>query len=157
MFRCIPRSYRVRASNQHRELYPIVLPVVDCDFSQFSVVPPSDLHPSVEESMVGEQLKMLSYADYALAIGIHSTDATGAKAMDSADCACEAIQVGSINSLELEAVLVALHEFSRHLCQVVLLILSDNTMTVSYLTKQGGLIQLYPAASHGRSSSWPRV
>ena len=44
----------------------------------------------------------------------------------------------SINSLELEAVLLALHNFSRQLCQVVLLILSDNTMTVSCLTKQGG-------------------
>ena len=36
----------------------------------------------------------------------------------------------SINSLELEAVLLALHEFSRHLLQDVLLVLSDNTMTV---------------------------
>ncbi len=43
-----------------------------------------------------------------------------------------------INSLELEAVLVALHEFSGHLLQVVQLVLSDNTMAVSYLTKHGG-------------------
>ncbi len=47
-----------------------------------------------EESMVGEQLKMLSYADYALAVGLRSTDATGAEAADSADRAREAIQVG---------------------------------------------------------------
>ena len=40
--------------------------------------------------------------------------------------------------LELIAVLLALHEFSGHPHQVVLLILSDNTTTVSYLTKQGG-------------------
>ncbi len=44
--------------------------------------------------MVGEQLKMLSHGDYVLAIGLHSTDATGMEAMDTADCACKAIQVG---------------------------------------------------------------
>ena len=44
--------------------------------------------------MVGEQLKMLSYADYTLAVGLRSADATGAKATDSADRAREAIQVG---------------------------------------------------------------
>ena len=43
----------------------------------------------------------------------------------------------SINSLKLDAVLLALHEISGHR-QVVLLILWDNTMTVSYLTKEGG-------------------
>ena len=44
--------------------------------------------------MVGEQLKMLSYVDYALAMGHRSSDATGAEAEDKADHACEAIQVG---------------------------------------------------------------
>ncbi len=44
--------------------------------------------------MVGEQLKMLSYADYALAMGLRSMDAIGAEPADSADCAHEAIQVG---------------------------------------------------------------
>ncbi len=72
----------------------MVPPVVDHDFSQFSALPASDLRPTVEESMVGEQLKMLSYADYALAVGLRSTDATGAEAADSVDQACEAIQVG---------------------------------------------------------------
>ncbi len=43
--------------------------------------------------MVGEHLKMLSYADYAWAVGLRSTDATGAEAVASADRAHEAIQV----------------------------------------------------------------
>ncbi len=94
MFGCNPRSYRVRASKEHRESYLVVSPVVDRDYSQFSALPMSDLRPAVEESMVGEQLKMLSYADYALAVGLRSADATGAKAADSADRAREAIQVG---------------------------------------------------------------
>ncbi len=37
---------------------------------------------------------MLSYADYALAVGLRSMDATGAEAVDSANHAREAIQVG---------------------------------------------------------------
>ncbi len=44
----------------------------------------------------------------------------------------------SINSLELEAVLLAIHEFAGHLSQTVVMVLSDNTTTVSYLAKQGG-------------------
>ena len=48
-----------------------------------------------------------------------------------------------INSLELEAILLALREFSEHLHQVVLLILSDNNMIV-YLTKQGGTHSALP-------------
>ena len=71
IFGCNPQSYRVRASKQHRELYFVVLPVVDHDFAQFSMLPSSDLRPSMEESMVGEKLKVLSYADYALAVGLH--------------------------------------------------------------------------------------
>ena len=35
-----------------------------------------DLHPTVEESMVREQLRMLSYVDYVLAIGLRAADAT---------------------------------------------------------------------------------
>ena len=46
----------------------------------------------------------------------------------------------SINSLELEAVLLALHEFSRHLRQVILLILSDNLSS-----QQGGGLLLRPS------------
>ena len=53
----------------------MVPPVVDCDFAQYSSLPSFDLHPSVEESMIGEQVKMLSYADCALAVGRHSADA----------------------------------------------------------------------------------
>ena len=63
---------------------------MDHDFLQFALLPPSDLHPTVKELMVGEQLKMLSYADYALAVGLHSTDAMGAGAGDSADLMSEA-------------------------------------------------------------------
>ena len=76
---------------EHRDSYLVGPSVVDCDFSQFSALPASDLHPTVEESKVGGQLTMLSYA---LAVGLCSADATGAKAADSADHACEAIQVG---------------------------------------------------------------
>ncbi len=57
----------------------------------------------------------------------------------------------------LALVRLSLKHVKRHLHQVVLLIPSDNTMTVSYLTKQRGLIWLCCAALHGRSSSWPRV
>ena len=77
----------------------MVPPVVDRDYSQFLALPTSDLRPSVEESMVGEKLKMLSYADYALAVGLHSLDATGAEATDSADRARESIQV-SLHAIE---------------------------------------------------------
>ncbi len=63
----------------------MVLPVVERDYSQFSALPTSDLRLTVEESMVGEQLKMLSYADYALAVDLRSVDATGGEAADSAD------------------------------------------------------------------------
>ena len=44
--------------------------------------------------MVGEQLKMLSYTDFMLAMGLHSADATGKEAEDIVDWACEVIQVG---------------------------------------------------------------
>ena len=44
--------------------------------------------------MVGEQMKMLSYVEYTLAIGLHIVDGLGAKAADSADRAPEAIEVG---------------------------------------------------------------
>ena len=57
----------------------MVPPVVDCDFSQFSLLPPLDLHPIplVEEIMVDELLKMHSYVDHTLSVGLHSADATG--------------------------------------------------------------------------------
>ena len=92
MFWCIPQSYRVQALKGHRESYLVVLPVVDHDISQVSVLPVSDLHPTVEELIVGQQLRM-SYTDYALAVGLHSMDATGTEAADSADRMHEAIQV----------------------------------------------------------------
>ena len=101
MFGYNPRSYRVRATKEHRESYLVVPPVVDHDFSQFSALPTSDLLPTVEELMVGEQLKMLSYTDYALAVALHSAHATGAEAADSADRVREAIQVGLHAILEL--------------------------------------------------------
>ena len=37
---------------------------------------------------------MLSYADYALAVGLRCADATGAEAVDLADHALDAMQVG---------------------------------------------------------------
>ena len=49
----------------------MVLPVVDRDFSQFSAMLLSELHPCPKDSMVGEQLKMLFYTDFALAVGLH--------------------------------------------------------------------------------------
>ena len=70
-----------------------MLPVADQDFSQFSVLPPSDLLPTVDELMVGEHLKMLSYTVYALAVGLRSTDAMGAEAAGTVDHAHEPIQV----------------------------------------------------------------
>ena len=54
MFGCNPQSCRVRASKEQWESYLVVPPVVDS--SQFSAFPTSDLRPTVEESMVGEQL-----------------------------------------------------------------------------------------------------
>ena len=36
--------------------------------------------------MVGEQLKMLSYMDYALGVGLRTVDATGAEAADRWAC-----------------------------------------------------------------------
>ena len=75
----------------------MVLPVVDHAFSQFSSFPPSDLRPTVEESMVLEQVRMLSYTDYSLAVGLVglcSADTTSTKAADTADYAREAFQVG---------------------------------------------------------------
>ncbi len=75
MFGSNSQSYRVWASKQQRESYLVVPSVADRVFSQFSALPPSDLRPTGEESMVGERLKMLSYVDYALAIGLHSVDA----------------------------------------------------------------------------------
>ena len=42
--------------------------------------------------MVGEQV--LSCVDYALAVGLHSADATGMEAADTSNRTCEAIQVG---------------------------------------------------------------
>ena len=51
-----------------------------------SSAPPLALCLTLEESIVGEQLKMLSYVDYALAVRLHSV-------ADSVDCFCEAIQV----------------------------------------------------------------
>ena len=45
---------------------------------------------------------MLSCADYVLTIGLYSVDATGTKAADSADCMCEAFQVG-LRAMELVA------------------------------------------------------
>ncbi len=80
----------------------MVPPVVDHDFAQFSSLPLSDLRPSMEESMVGEQLKMLMYADCALAVGLQSTDATGSEAMDTADRKCKAIQVGLLACIALK-------------------------------------------------------
>ena len=47
--------------------------------------------PTGEESMVREHLKILSYVDYALAIGLRSADATGSEAVDSVDHVHEAI------------------------------------------------------------------
>ena len=93
MFGCNLQSYRVWALKQHQESYLVVPLVANCDFSQFSVLSPSDLLPTVEESIVGEQLKMLSYLDYALAVGLCSADATSAKAADFVDSTCEDIQV----------------------------------------------------------------
>ncbi len=81
-------------TSAHSLSYFVMPPVVHCDFSQFSVLPPADLHPTVEESMVGEQLNMLSYVDYMLAVGLRSANTMGAKAADSADHTHEAIQVG---------------------------------------------------------------
>ncbi len=59
---------------------------------QLSALPPSDLSPTVEELMVGEQLKM-RIMRWPLAFD-RSADTTGAKAADSADHVCEAIQMG---------------------------------------------------------------
>ena len=44
----------------------------------------------------------------------------------------------SIKSFKLETVLLTHQELSCHLHQVVLLVLSGNTMSVSYLTEQEG-------------------
>ena len=60
------------ALNYHQESYLVVPPVVDRNFSQFSTLPASDFSPPDEESMGGEQLKMLSYGEYALAVRLHS-------------------------------------------------------------------------------------
>ena len=43
---------------EHRESYLMVPPVVDHDFSQFLVLFASDLCPTVEKLVVGEQQKM---------------------------------------------------------------------------------------------------
>ena len=43
--------------------------------------------------MVGKQLRMLSFMDYALAVGFRSADATGTEAVDSAGHTHEAILV----------------------------------------------------------------
>ncbi len=51
--------------------------------------------------------------------------------------------------LKLEAVLLALNKFSCHLHQVVLLVLSDNTTIVSYLTSRGGGDSLASALQPG--------
>ena len=51
----------------------------------------------------------------------------------------------SINSLELEAVLFALEKWSTALSGQVLMVLSDNTSTVSYLKKQGDTHSLFLA------------
>ena len=61
----------------------------------------------------------------------------------------------SIISLELESVLLALHNLAGHLHQVVPLVLSDNTMTVSYLTHSALLCgQLWEI---GRFPSWHKA
>ena len=38
--------------------------MVDQDFAQFFSIPPFDLGPTVEVSLVGEHLKLLFYTDY---------------------------------------------------------------------------------------------
>ena len=57
--------------------------MADDDFGQLSALPQLKFWPSAEESMVGEQLKMLSYADFALAVGLCSADPTGDEATDT--------------------------------------------------------------------------
>ncbi len=86
MFGYDPQSYRVWALKQHWESYLVVPPVGDHDFPQFSSLSPFDLHPTVKASMVNYQLKMLSYMDYTLAVGLRSIYAIGTDATDSAAC-----------------------------------------------------------------------
>ena len=62
----------------------MVLPEVDQDFWLICALSPLELQPSAEESMVGEQVKMLSYEDYTIGVGLRSMDATGA-VTDTAD------------------------------------------------------------------------
>ena len=111
-------------------VYHIMPTVGDHNFSQFSVLPPSDLHPTVEESMIGEHLKMLSYADYALAVGLRSANASGAKAADSADCMLESVQVG-LRAIEHTAGIAlkvcANLELARHDKPLASLSLDSNT------------------------------
>ena len=99
--RCLSVTHRATGSGIQTNIgsHLMVPPVADHNFFQVSMLPPSDLHPTVEESMVGEQVKMLSYKDYALAVGLHSAAAMGTGAADSADCAHEIIQSLNIHTL----------------------------------------------------------
>ncbi len=58
-----------------------------------------------------------SYADYVLAVCLHSADASGTKAADSVDHACEAIQVGLRAIVHAAGIALKVHtnlELARH-------------------------------------------
>ncbi len=94
MYGCNPRSYKIRASRDHELGYLVAPPIIDRDFARFSTLSPAELRPSVEETLLCEQMKMLSYGDYAMAVGLQSADVSGADAAEVQARAKEALQVG---------------------------------------------------------------
>jgi len=68
--------------------------VVDRDFSLFSKMNPADLRASQDEVMLREQLKVLSYTDYALAAGLNAVDEVSVDIEQLQEKAKEAIRVG---------------------------------------------------------------